>query len=94
MNTLLITERYFMDDMIYYAKAAAYIGSALAIGLGTISPALAQGNVGARACENMGKFPESAEAIRSSMLAAIVFIETSAIYALMIAGAILFIGGR
>lgn len=83
-----------MEDMMYYAKAAAYLAAALAIGLGTISPALAQGNVAARACENMGKYPEGAESIRSAMMAAMFLIETSAVYALLIAGGILFFGGR
>jgi F-type H+-transporting ATPase subunit c len=83
-----------MEEVVQLAKAAAYIGAALAIGLGTIGPALAQGNVGARACENMGKYPETAEQVRSAMMIAISFIETSAIYALMISGAILFFGTR
>lgn len=83
-----------MEDMMYYAKAAAYIAAALTMGIGTISPALAQGNVGARACENMGKYPESANAIRTAMLASMLAIETSAVYALLISIAILALGGR
>jgi F-type H+-transporting ATPase subunit c len=83
-----------MEDTVHYAKAAAYIAAALAIGIGTISPALAQGNVGSRACENMGKYPESASSIRSAMLAALVAIETSSVYALLIAIGILALGGR
>lgn len=83
-----------MEDMMYYAKAAAYIAAALAIGIGTISPALAQGNVAARACENIGKYPDSAESIRSTMLTATVLIETSAIYAFIISIGILVLGGR
>lgn len=78
-----------MDDMVYYAKAAAYLAAALAIGIGVFGPAIAQGKVGASACENMGKYPESADMIRSSMITSTVLIETCAIYALIVAVGIL-----
>jgi F-type H+-transporting ATPase subunit c len=83
-----------MEDMVYYTKAAAYIASSLAIGVGVFSPALAQGNVAAKACETMGKYPESAGAVRGAMLISLVAIETSAIYAFVISIFILFLGGR
>ena len=38
-------------DAISSAKAAAFIGAAFVMGIGTIGPALAQGIVGAKACE-------------------------------------------
>ena len=71
--------------VVNYVKVAACFGAAMSIGLGTLGPSLAQGSVGSKACENIGKYPESAEAIRGAMLAALVFIETSAVYALLIA---------
>jgi len=79
---------------VYIAKAAAFIGAALAMGIGSISPAYGQGLVGAKACENIGKYPESARDIRTAMFLAMGMIETSAIYALLVAGGILFFGGR
>jgi F-type H+-transporting ATPase subunit c len=82
-----------MEDMAYYAKAAAYLGAAIAIGIGTIGPAIGQGAVGAKACENIGKYPESADAIRYAMFLALVAIETSSVYALLIASGLLFLGG-
>ncbi|MEX0940128.1 MAG: ATP synthase F0 subunit C [Candidatus Babeliales bacterium] len=79
-------------DGIFIAKAAAFIGAALTMGIGSISPAYGQGLVGAKACENMGKYPESARDIRTTMLLAMGIIESSAIYALLISGAILWFG--
>ena len=74
-----------MDDMTQYAQAAAYISAALAIGLGTLGPALGQGATGAKACESMSKSPEAAGAIRGAMIASLVALETLAIYAFLIA---------
>lgn len=79
-------------DGIFIAKAAAFIGAALAMGIGSIAPAYGQGMVGAKACENIGKYPDSAHDIRMAMLIAMSIIETSAIYALVVSCAILFFG--
>lgn len=81
-----------MDDVASYAKAAAYFGAALAIGLGTLGPALGQGAVGSKACESIGKNPEGADSIKVAMFAALIAIETSAIYALLIAAALIWVG--
>lgn len=67
------------------AKAAAFIGAALAMGIGAISPAYAQGLIGANACKYIGKYPESADKIRTAMVLSISIIESSAVYALLIA---------
>ena len=78
-------------DGIAIAKAAAFFGAAFAMGIGTIGPALGQGLVGSKACENIGKYPESADKIRMTMLIAMTLIETSAIYALLIAAMLIII---
>ena len=77
---------------VYYVKAAAFMGAALAMGIGSIGPALGQGFIGMKACESMGKYPESAGKIRTTMMIAMGLVETSAIYALLIAGALIFVG--
>ena len=41
----------------FYAQAAAFLGAAIAMGVGAIGPALGQGFVGMKACENIGKYP-------------------------------------
>ena len=74
---------------IYVVKAAAYLGAAFAMGFGGLGPALGQGMIGAKACENIGKHPEMANKIRMVMIIAMTIVESSAIYALLIAGALL-----
>ena len=74
-----------MEDISPYIKMAAYLGAAFVMGIGSIGPALGQGLVGAKACENIGKYPESAGKIRNTMFLALGIIETSSIYAFIIA---------
>ena len=76
-----------MTDGIFYAKAAALIGAALAMGIGSIGPAFGQGLIGMKACESMAKEkdPEIASKIRTTMMIAMGLVETSAIYAFIIA---------
>ncbi len=69
---------------IFYAKAAAFIGAAFAMGFGGIGPAIGQGLIGMKACENVGKYPENANTIRTVMIIAMSIVESSAIYALII----------
>lgn len=70
---------------IYYAQAAAYIGAAIVMGIGSFGPAFGQGLIGAKACENIGKYPESASTIRTTMSIAMAIVESSALYCLLIA---------
>lgn len=74
---------------VFYAKAAAFMGAAFVMGFGSLGPALGQGLVGMKAVESIGKYPESAGKIRTTMMIAMGLVETSAIYCLMIAGALI-----
>ncbi|MGC2310921.1 MAG: ATP synthase F0 subunit C [Candidatus Babeliaceae bacterium] len=65
-----------MDEMIGYAKAASAIAAAIIVGIGVLGPAFAQGLIGSKACENIGKYPESASKIRTAMLLAMALVET------------------
>jgi F-type H+-transporting ATPase subunit c len=65
-------------DMTMLAKA-------LAIGIGSIAPAIAIGKIGAKAMESIGRNPESADKILVPMLLSAAFAEAVAIYALVIA---------
>lgn len=60
------------------------IATALAIGLGTVAPAIAIGIIGSKAMEALGRNPEAESAIRTSMILAIAFAEAVAIYALVV----------
>jgi len=79
-------------DGIFYAKAAAFLGAAITMGFGSLGPALGQGIIGMKACENIGKYPESANKIRTTMIIALTVVESSAIYCLIISGALLVFG--
>ena len=74
-----------VDNYYFIAKAAACIGAGIAMGVGSIGPALGQGMIGAKACETLGKYPETANNVRLSMLLAMGFVESSAVYSLIIA---------
>jgi F-type H+-transporting ATPase subunit c len=76
---------------IVYAKAAACIAAGIAMGIGSLGPALGQGLVGMKACENLGKYSESSSQIRTLMIVAMGIIESSAIYALLISGALVYL---
>jgi F-type H+-transporting ATPase subunit c len=72
-------------ENIMLAKAAAFIGAAIVMGLGSIAPAYGQGMIGSKACESIGKYPERAKDIRNTMLMALVIVESSALYCFLIA---------
>ncbi|MFA6513872.1 MAG: ATP synthase F0 subunit C [Patescibacteria group bacterium] len=61
------------------------LAKALAIGLGSIGPALGIGFIGAKAMEAIGRNPEAASKILVPMLLVAAFAEAVAIYALVIA---------
>ena len=77
-------------DGIYIAKAAAFIAAALVMGIGSVAPAYSQGLIGAKACESIGKYPESADKVRGTMIIALGIVESSAVYALLIALLLIF----
>lgn len=73
-------------DGVFYAKAAALLAAGFAAGIGSIGPALGQGFIGMKACENIGKYPENSSKIRTAMFMAMALVETCAIYPSIIAG--------
>lgn len=60
------------------------LAKALAIGIGSIGPALAIGKIGAKAMESIGRNPESTGKLFVPMLLAAAFAEAIAIYALIV----------
>lgn len=79
-------------DGLFYAKAAAFLGAALAVGVGSIGPALGQGFIGMKACENIGKYPGSAKDIRTAMFLAMGIVETALIYCGLVAAFLCWVG--
>lgn len=67
------------------------IAMAFTIAVGGMIPALSIGKVGAKAMESIGRNPESASKVMTTMLIAAAFIEAIAIYALVVALIIKFV---
>jgi len=61
------------------------IAAAIAIGLATIAPAIAQGITAGKALDGMAKQPEVAGEIRTAMILALAFMEALTIYGLIVA---------
>ncbi len=61
-----------------------YISAGLAIGLAGLGAALGIGMIGSKSVESMARQPEAAPNIRVTMIIAIAFVESIALYALVI----------
>jgi F-type H+-transporting ATPase subunit c len=70
------------------------LGAAIAIGAGAIGPGVGIGLLVGPALSAMGRNPDAAGTIRTNMLIGIVFAESIAIYALVIALIIFFTGAH
>ncbi|QQR48973.1 ATP synthase F0 subunit C [bacterium] len=77
-----------------WVPIAAYIAAGLCMGIGTLGPSLGQGFIGGKACESIGKKPESANVVFRTMVIALAFVESTAIYALVISLILLFYVGK
>tara|TARA_Y100000588_G_scaffold218856_1_gene232796 strand:+ start:1288 stop:1632 length:345 start_codon:yes stop_codon:yes gene_type:complete len=72
-------------DNAFTADGSKYLAAGLAMGLGSIGPAIGIGMLGGRAMEALGRNPEAAGAIQTNMILAIAFAEAIGIYALVVA---------
>ncbi|NOX62375.1 MAG: ATP synthase F0 subunit C [Chloroflexi bacterium] len=68
------------------------LGPGLAIGLGAIGPGIGVGLLVMGALQAIGRNPEAAGEIRTNMILGIVFAEAIAIYALVVALLLIFVG--
>ncbi len=64
---------------------ARLIAAAVAIGIGSIGPALGIGRIVGSAMEALGRNPEAQPAIQTNMILGVAFAEAIAIYALVVA---------
>ncbi len=74
------------------AEAMKLLATSLAIGLGSLGPGIGIGLLAAKAMEAIGRNPEAAPKVQTAMILAIAFCEAIAIYALVIALIIKFVG--
>ncbi len=69
---------------INWGPIAAYVAAGACMGIGVFGPALGLGFIGGKACESIGKKPESADVIIRAMVLALAFVESLGIYCLVI----------
>jgi len=62
-----------------------FLGAGAAMGLGSVGPALAIGNLVGRAMDALGRNPEAQPAIQTNMILGLAFAEAIGIYALVTA---------
>jgi F-type H+-transporting ATPase subunit c len=72
-------------ESLELAKVAAYLAAGICMGIGSLGPSIGQGYTGGKACEAIGKKPESAGLVIKTMITAMAITESSAIYAFIIA---------
>jgi F-type H+-transporting ATPase subunit c len=71
--------------------SARMIGAAIAIGAGSLGPALGIGMLGYGAMQALGRNPEARGPIMTNMIVAIAMAEAVAIYALIVAILLVFV---
>ena len=72
------------------AEVMKYLAAALCMGLGSVAPALAEGYIGAKTMEAIGRNPKVSDSIFPKMIVALAICESISIYALVISLIILF----
>lgn len=77
-----------MNEAIIIAAKA--LSAALCMGIGSIGPALGEGNAVSKALEGMARQPETSTTLRTNMILGCAVTETTGIYSLVIALLILF----
>ena len=79
-----------MEFNVYFLKAMCAIAAGLCMGIGSIGPALGEGNAVSHALEGMARQPEAADNLRTNMILGCAITETTGIYALLISFLLLF----
>jgi F-type H+-transporting ATPase subunit c len=69
---------------------ASVLGAGLAVGLAAIGPGIGQGAAAAQAVEGIARQPASEGRIRGTLLLSLAFMESLAIYGLVVALCLLF----
>jgi F-type H+-transporting ATPase subunit c len=72
-------------------EVVSKIAAAAAISIGSIAPAIAIALIGSKGSEAIGRNPEAASKVQTSMILSIAFAEAIAIYVLVVALVILFV---
>ncbi|MBT4594883.1 ATP synthase F0 subunit C [bacterium] len=71
-------------ETVNFVRVAACIAAGICMGFGALGPSLGQGFIAGKACESIGKRPDSLKVVFRAMIVGIVAAETSSIYAFVI----------
>lgn len=80
-----------MEIAIGIILGCCAFGAAICMGIGAIGPGLGEGNAVAKACEAIGRQPESKGDVTTTMLMGCAITETTGLYSLVIAILLLFV---
>ena len=80
-----------MELAIGLILAACALGAGICMGVGAIGPAIGEGGAVAKACEAIGRQPESKGAVTTTMIMGCAIAETTGLYALVIAILLIFV---
>lgn len=67
------------------------LGAGICMGIGAVGPGIGEGNAVSKACEAIGRQPESKSAVTSTMIMGCAIAETTGIYSLVIAVLLIFL---
>ena len=80
-----------MEIAIGIILGCCALGAGICMGIGAIGPGIGEGNAVAKACEAIGRQPESKGAVTSTMIMGCAVAETTGIYSLVIAILLIFV---
>ena len=80
-----------MELAIGLILACCALGAGICMGIGAIGPGIGEGNAVSKACEAIGRQPESKGDVTSTMLFGCAIAETTGLYALIIAILLIFV---
>ncbi|MBC7333648.1 MAG: F0F1 ATP synthase subunit C [Actinobacteria bacterium] len=72
-------------------KTAAVLAAGFCMGIGSIGPAIAIGNLVGRALDGMARQPEASGQIQTAMFIGVAFAEAISLYALVVAFLLIFV---
>lgn len=80
-----------MEIAIGIIIGCCMLGAGICMGIGAIGPGIGEGNAVAKACEAIGRQPESKSSVTSTMIMGCAIAETTGIYSLVIAILLIFV---
>ena len=80
-----------MELAIGIILGCCVLGAGICMGLGAVGPGIGEGNAVSKACEAIGRQPESKSAVTSTMIMGCAISETTGIYSLVIAILLIFV---